>query len=210
VTTTTFGGLRIRYDERVLEPRPWTGAQSRWAADLVPTVPEGDALELCTGAGHIGLLFAALSRRHVVAVDVDPVAGEFARANAAAAGLAGRFEVRVGPMEEALQPDERFALVLADPPWVPRSTTGRYPEDPVRAIDGGDDGLDVARACLAVTDRHLLPGGSLLLQLGTADQADALLPALPGRLRRREVRVCARGVLVHLRADDSLPGGAPQ
>ena len=200
-TTTSFGGLHIRYDDRVLTPRAWTEAQSRWAADLAQAAPDGAALELCTGAGHIGLLLAALSDRRVVAVDVDPVAGELASANAAAAGLADRFEVRVGPMDEVLDPHERFGLVVADPPWVTRSATGRYPDDPVLAIDGGDDGLDVARTCLAVADRHLLPGGSLLLQLGTGDQADALGPALPARLERRELRTFPRGVLVHLRAE---------
>ena len=158
----------------------------------------GKALELCTGAGHIGLLFAALSDRHVVAVDVDPVAGELARGNAAAAGLADRFEVRVARMDHALEPQERFGLVVADPPYVPRSDTGRYPEDPVLAIDGGDDGLDVARTCLEVAARHLLPGGSLVLQLATRDQAAALGEGLPERLRCRELRPCTRGVLVHL------------
>ena len=50
-------------------------------------------------------------------------------------------------MDVVLDPHERFAVVIADPPWVPRADTGRYPEDPVLAIDGGDDGLDLARAC---------------------------------------------------------------
>ena len=35
--TMVFDGLRIRYDERVLTPRPWTVLQSRWAADRSPS-----------------------------------------------------------------------------------------------------------------------------------------------------------------------------
>ncbi len=201
MTTTTFGGLTIRHDERVLEPRPWTQAQSRWAAHLVAQAPEQSALELCTGAGHIGLLLAALSGVRVVAVDVDPVAGEFARANAEEAGLAEHFEVRVGPMDRVLGDDELFGVVVADPPWVPRGETGRFPEDPLLAIDGGDDGLDLARLCLDVSARHLLPGGHLVLQLGSEAQAEALCADLPDDLSRQEVRTCEGGVLVHVRSD---------
>ena len=63
-------------------------------------------------------------------------------------------------MDEVLAPDERFALVIADPPWVPRAETGRFPEDPLLAIDGGDDGLDLARACWAA--RRPAPAGRRL------------------------------------------------
>ena len=199
-TTSTFGGLTIHHDHRVLVPRSWTEEQSRWAAELAATAPPGPALELCTGAGHIGLLLAALSGRRVVAVDVDPVAGEFARTNAEAAGLAELFDVRVGPVDGVLGDEERFVVVVADPPWVPRDQTYHFPEDPLLAIDGGDDGLDVARLCLAVAQRHLLPGGLLVLQLGSEAQAEALSSTVPPGLRSRGLRTCPGGVLVHVTA----------
>ena len=143
------GGLRIAYDERVLEPRPWTVLQSGWAADLLPALPPGPVLELCAGVGHIGLLAVAGSARDLVLVDLNPVACELARANAEAAGHAGAVQVREGRFEDVLEAGERFPLVIADPPWVPSEQTSRFPEDPLVAIDGGADGLDVARACLA-------------------------------------------------------------
>ena len=52
----TIDELEISYDQRVLEPRPWTAAQSRWASSLFRVLPPGPVLELCAGAGHIGLL----------------------------------------------------------------------------------------------------------------------------------------------------------
>jgi release factor glutamine methyltransferase len=197
----TFGPLTIAFDERVLRPREWTAAQSAWAAELMATAPPGPVLELCSGAGHIGLLAVLVSSRPLVCVDASAVACDYARANAVAAGIADRVEVREGRLETAVRDDELFPVVIADPPWVPAADTGRFPEDPLTAIDGGTDGLDVARACLAVVDRHLAPGGSAVLQLGTTDQVDVLKgePSFTeGRLAVVEVRQEERGVLARL------------
>lgn len=204
--TTAFGKLRIDYDARVLRPRPWTTAQSVWAAELLHDAPPGPVLELCAGAGQIGLLALALagSSRDLVLVDRDAAACGFARVNAARARPAGAVEVRQARLERAAAPGERFALVIADPPWVPTAAVGRFPEDPATAIDGGPDGLTVAWACLDVIGRHLLPGGSAVLQLGTVVQVNQVAARLAGdpssRLRvagRRSYG--ARGVLALVR-----------
>lgn len=192
----TFGSLSIAYDEQVLEPRPWVLLQSEWAQELLVAAPPGPVLELCTGAGHIGLMSLVGNDRRLVAVDANPAACRWARDNAEANGLADRVEVREGRLEEAVRPGERFALVVADPPWVPRAEVGRFPEDPVLAIDGGDDGLDVARACLDAAAGALDPGGPLLLQLGTDAQAEALADE---RFTTVERRRGERGLVVHLR-----------
>ena len=196
----TFGHLTIEFDDRVLRPRPWTVAQSAWAAELLRQVPAGDVLEVCAGAGHIGLLAVAGTVRHLVQVDANEVACAFARANAERAGCA--VEVRHGWLEEALRPDERFALVIADPPWVPSDDTSLHPEDPLLAIDGGDDGLDVVRTCLAVIGRHLATGGAAVLQVGNVAQAEAVTAYVDAHpdldLRTVAHRPADAGALVHL------------
>ena len=168
-------GLTFAYDERVLQPRPWTALQSAWAVELLEQAPPGPVLELCTGAGHIGLLCIARTARTLVAVDLEPAACSFARLNAAAAGLADRVEVRQSALVDAVHADERFVVVLADPPWVRSADLPRYPDDPRLAIDGGPAGLGVATQCVHVASRCLVPGGHLLLQLGTDLQADAVV-----------------------------------
>jgi methylase of polypeptide subunit release factors len=194
-----FDGLTIRFDDRVLRPRLWTVAQSRWTAALLPTLPDGQVLELCAGAGQIGLAAVACSTRALVCVEADPVAAAYAVHNAEATGLSDRVEVRQAPMSEALRPGELFAAVIADPPWVRRAETGRFPADPLTAIDGGDDGLAPARECLAVIGRHLAPGGVALLQLGSTDQVGSLGPELRAAgLDAREVRRYERGVVALL------------
>ena len=181
-----FGPLVIEYDDRVLRPRPWTALQSQWACELLVDAPDGPVLELCSGAGHIGLLAAAESGRALVAVDVDSTACRFFRLNAEGAGLTHRVDVRERALEEAVGETEVFSLVLADPPWVSTTDVGRYPEDPLLAIDGGSDGLDVAWACIEVGERHVAPGGSVLVQLGNDEQCDRVLAAGGDRHRLQD------------------------
>jgi release factor glutamine methyltransferase len=202
--TTPFGHLSIGYDHRVLVPRAWTAEQSRWAASLMPACPAGDVLELCCGAGQIGLLAVALAPRPLVMVDADPVACAHAARNAEDAGLSGLVEVRNADLATAVQPRERFAMVIADPPWVPTGGVDRFPEDPRTAIDGGADGLDLARACLRVAGRHTLPGGVVLLQVGPGQLTAVREEAAACGLRATDARHFGdRGSLVRL---DAPPG----
>lgn len=205
-----FGDLKISFDDNVLRPREWTTAQSSWAASLLhDSAPDGPVLELCSGAGHIGMLAVAGSGRRLVCVDANPVASDYARRNADAAGLAGQTEVRTGLIDSSLDDDELFAVIIADPPWVPDAETGRFPEDPLLAIDGGEDGLDVARTCLGVIDRHLMPGGAAVLQLGSEAQVEVLRAEAQGgphALTLSDVQVHERGVLVLVRRTTDVTG----
>ncbi|MDQ6522872.1 methyltransferase [Nocardioides sp. LHD-245] len=201
--TTAFGPLSISFDHRVLAPREWTTSQSHWARELLDGAPPGAVLELCCGAAHIGLLAVHGTDRRLVCVDVDPVACDYAAANAAAAGRAELVEVRrqeLGSFSAA----EPFPVIIADPPWVRSELVGCFPADPLLAIDGGADGLDPARACVAVIDRCLHADGSALLQLGSYAQADLLRAELPDSLVVVETRAePGRGLVVKLVRPDT-------
>lgn len=205
-----FGPLTVTYDDRVLEPRDWTTMQSTWAAELLDHLPEGPVLELFTGAGHIGLLALRMHPRPAVLVDLSPVACEYARINAAAAGV--EVEVRQARIEEAVKTDEIFALVIADPPYLPTAGVSQWPQDPVIAIDGGADGLDLARESLLVVDDCLTTDGAALLQLAGPEQAHALDEWLRHHpevnLGVVEVRTHPRGVVVLLQRRTGADGSA--
>lgn len=180
VHTMRFGSLRIQYDDAVLVPRAWTAQQSYWAAQILRDGPSGGVLELCAGVGHIGLLSLAPVPREAVLVDIDPRACAHARANIGWAGLDEYVEVRQADVTEAVRPGEMFALAIIDPPWVPSGATEGYPEDPLLAIDGGADGLAVARDCLSVVAECLRYDGAVLLQLGSSGQAERIESWLSG------------------------------
>lgn len=165
-------GLPIRWDARLLRPRPWTAAQGRWAAELAEDAPPGPILELCSGAGHIGLVAARLSGRQLVQVDREPAAAVHARVNADAWGVAT--DVRTASVEEALAEGEVFPIVVVDPPWLTSEQLTDFPEDPPGAVDGGADGMAALRACMRVAFEHLADRGAVVLQAGHPDQVRRL------------------------------------
>lgn len=197
-----FGSLSVQFDDRVLRPRRWTTAQSAWASALLRSAPEGPVLELCAGVGHIGLLAMVGQSRPLVLVDSSEVACEHAAANAERAALQCPVDIRCGRIDEKLADDERFALIIADPPWVPTGDTGEHEDDPLHAIDGGADGLDLVRTCLDLIATHLAERGSAILQLGGLDQVAAVSDHLVDHpdlgLRLAEHRTYEGGVLVEL------------
>ncbi|HEX4219555.1 MAG TPA: methyltransferase, partial [Acidimicrobiales bacterium] len=170
-----FGPLTLTFDATCLTPRPWTLEQSTWVA-AVEDLPDGPILELCAGVGQIGLVAAVLTGRRLVQVDSNPGACRWARVNADRAGLGDRVEIRRGDLGHAVGPGEQFAVIVADPPYVPSHEVGSF-DDPVEAIDGGDDGLDMAWRCMELAGEHLVAGGLLSLQLRGRAQAATLIDA---------------------------------
>lgn len=197
-----FGPLTIQFDGRVLGPRRWTTAQSAWASALLCSAPPGPVLELCAGVGHIGLLAVLGHRRPLVMVDTSRVACDHAEANTAGARMTVPVDIRCGRMEDEISDDEWFALIIADPPWVPSDDIEEHPNDPVEAIDGGADGLDLVRTCIEIIGRHLVDEGSAVLQVGNLEQVAEVGGHVADHpelgLKLAEHRMCEGGVLVQL------------
>ena len=94
VSRAASGRCLVEYDERVLRPGRGRCCRARGRPSSPAAAEPGPLLELCAGAGHIGLAAAVLADRDLVQVEADPVAARFASANAARAGWGARVEVR--------------------------------------------------------------------------------------------------------------------
>ena len=100
----------------------------------------GDVLELCSGAGQIGLLAVADSPgRRLVCVDVNPAAAELTTANAAYNQMVGSFESQVIPQARRFEGlGAGSAKELDAPPMVeiaPRPLTKAIPPKPSNEDD---------------------------------------------------------------------------
>jgi release factor glutamine methyltransferase len=169
----------------VLVPRP----ETELLVERALALPGGRdrplrILDLGTGSGAIAVTLAAeLPAAEVTAVDVSPAALLVAERNAIAAGVAARVRLVASDWTAALDPEARFDLVVSNPPYVPSAEiAGLAPEvqrEPRLALDGGVDGLDAYRRLVAEAARVVLPGGTLLCEVGAgqAPAVEALLAA---------------------------------
>jgi release factor glutamine methyltransferase len=105
----------------------------------------------------------------MVATDVVAEAIELAARNAARLGA--EIDFRPGDMFAPIPDDERFDLIVSNPPYV---TDAEYEEldrnvrefEPASALRGGADGLAFVRTVVAGAERRLRPGGLLLVEIG--------------------------------------------
>ncbi|MFD0252281.1 putative protein N(5)-glutamine methyltransferase [Streptomyces sp. NPDC127113] len=173
-----FRGLRVAVAPGVFVPRRRTEFLVDEALAHAPHASV--VVDLCCGSGAVGAaLAAALDRPEVHAADVDPAAVRCARGNLADAG--GR--VYAGDLFDAL-PETlrgRVDILAANVPYVPTAEVALLPaeardHEPLVALDGGADGLDVLRRVAAEAPRWLAPGGCLLVETSEA-QAPAAVAA---------------------------------
>ena len=128
-------------------------------------------LDLCTGSGCIGISIARLCpEASVLLTDISSAALAVARRNAGNAEAAERIFFAEGDLFEATA-GERFDLIVSNPPYIPSGEIRNLQKevrdhDPLLALDGGADGLDLYRRIVREAPAHLLPGGAMFLEIG--------------------------------------------
>jgi ribosomal protein L3 glutamine methyltransferase len=181
-----LGQHRFYVDERVIVPRSYI-------AELLPDgltvwlAPGGAvrrALDLCTGSGCLAILAALeFPRAHVDAADISRPALAVAKRNVADYGLQRRVRLVESDLFAGLA-DQRYDLILSNPPYVTgpamRRLPAEYRSEPQLALAGGRDGLDFVRRILAEAPRHLTADGLLVVEVGHARRAvERAFPRLP-------------------------------
>ncbi|MYX99138.1 putative protein N(5)-glutamine methyltransferase [Streptomyces sp. SID486] len=161
-----FHGLRVIVEPGVFVPRRRTEFLVDQALAAAPDATV--VVDLCCGSGALGAALAhALGGAEVHAADIDPAAVRCARRNLAAfGGLAHQ-----GDLYDALPPAlrGRVDVLTANVPYVPTAEVALLPaeardHEPLAALDGGADGLDVLRRVAAAAPGWLAPGGCLLAE----------------------------------------------
>jgi ribosomal protein L3 glutamine methyltransferase len=201
-------GYRFYVDERVIVPRSHVaelieGGFTPWLTDEEKVTA---TLDLCTGSGCLAVMLALrFPRAQVDAADIC------ADALAVAGRNIGDYELseRVNPVRSDLYsalPGRCYQLIVSNPPYVSQAAMqalpAEYLHEPARALAAGVDGLDVVRRILAESRAHLLPGGILVVEVGSGRRAvEQAFPVLqPTRLE-----TSAGGDQVFLLEREQLP-----
>ncbi|WP_026301109.1 MULTISPECIES: 50S ribosomal protein L3 N(5)-glutamine methyltransferase [unclassified Thioalkalivibrio] len=181
-----FAGLPFFVDEHVLVPRSplaeliAVGFEPWIEADSVERV-----LDLCTGGGCIGIATAlALPQAQVDLSDVSEPALAVAVRNIERHDVGDRVQIRHSDVFDALGPEDRYDLIVSNPPYVDARDMAELPQEyrhePELGLAAGEDGLDIVRRILADARRHLTEDGALIVEVGNSQPAvEEAFPDLP-------------------------------
>ncbi len=187
--------ITLEVNRSVLIPRPETELLAEEAiaalSDLQRSLARpAIAVDVGTGSGALAIAMArAVPGARVLAIDNSAGALRVARTNARRLGaltvqfLLGNFLAPV-----TIKPD----IVVANMPYVPTCEVDTLePEltyEPVRALDGGPDGLDLIRELLHQAKHSLAAHGRLMFE-GGAGQSHAIALALRGHWPDAQIRI---------------------
>ncbi|MGB3444080.1 MAG: putative protein N(5)-glutamine methyltransferase [Actinophytocola sp.] len=167
-----FLGLRIAVDPDVFVPRRRTEFLARQA---IRRAGRGAVVvDLCCGTGAVAAAVAvAVPGVDLSAADIEPAAVRCARRNVHGA-------VYEGDLYDALpiRLRGRIDVLVANVPYVPSNEVALLPPEarmyePLVALDGGADGLDVLRRVAQGAGEWLAPGGHLLSETSTRQASAA-------------------------------------
>ena len=178
-----FAGLKFSVDERVLIPRSpiaelIEAGFSPWLADEPTAI-----LDLCTGGGCIGIGCAyAFPTAEVVLSDISADALVVAGENIVQHELSSRVRAVESDLFENI--DQRFELIVSNPPYVDAADYGAMPAEyhcePALALESGEDGLDFTRRLLREAPAYLNEGGVLVVEVGnSAVHLEEAFPDVP-------------------------------
>lgn len=169
-----FDGLRIALTPGVFVPR----VRSEFLAERAAAAARSGSvvLDLCCGSGALGAAVAARVSGIVLhAADLDRTAVACALVNLPGA------TVHEGDLFDALPMvlRGRVDVLVSNVPYVPTAAIALMPpeardHEPRLALDGGTDGLAVARRVLADAPAWLAPGGTVLFETSEAQVPAAL------------------------------------
>ncbi|MGI8928627.1 MAG: peptide chain release factor N(5)-glutamine methyltransferase [Candidatus Limnocylindrales bacterium] len=196
-----FYGLALSVDPRALIPRPETELLVELGIDRLLRLlteharpPDADpivAWDVATGSGAVCVALAVESRRRGYvpevrfrATDISADAIALATENAVAHGVADSIDLAVvdlADLADLASPGASSAdLLLANLPYIPTAVVPNLPVaasyEPVLALDGGIDGLELVRRLISLLESAVRNGGVALLEIG-AGQADEVRTA---------------------------------
>jgi release factor glutamine methyltransferase len=169
-----FWSLTLKVKRGVLIPRPDTETLVQTTLDIVSSLDKPKILEIGTGSGAVAIAIAhERPDAHVYANDLNPVALDLARENA----LNTKANVLIFgcDMFSALKDGTKFDVICSNPPYIPDDVIETLdPEidyEPMEALKGGPEGLDVITKIVAEAPAFLNRHGRIALEIDF-DQAE--------------------------------------
>ncbi len=168
-----FMGIDFKVNPSVLIPQPDTEILVERTIEILKHLKEPKVLDLCTGSGAIAVSIAKYVPNSIIfASDISKQALEIARQN--------DNENKVNFVHSNLfeNIDGEFNVIVSNPPYIKTSEIQRLSKEvqnePLLALDGGQDGLLFYREIIKQAHKYLEEQGYLCIEIGE-DQKEQVI-----------------------------------
>ncbi len=165
-----FWGLPFRLNKGTLEPRPDSETLIETALKYAGQTKPKRILDIGTGSGCLLLaLLHEWPEATGLGIDQSEKAIQQATLNAKNLNLNKRAIFQTGNWLDGI--DEKFDLIISNPPYIsPEEIKTLEPEvrdhDPLKALDGGIDGLDPYRLLIPLLPKYLNQNSMIVFEIG--------------------------------------------
>lgn len=166
-----FMGEKFLVNKDVLIPRDETELLVRKAIEIIKENNFKMVLDMCTGSGCIACMIAKLSNSQAMGVDISTEAIHTAFKNMEKFGLYNRAIFRKSDIYSKIREDEKFDLIVSNPPYIPPKEKETIQEEvsyePDLALYTTDEkGLAFYEKIIKDAPKFLNKGGYLMFELG--------------------------------------------
>ena len=175
-----FYGMDMAVGPGVFIPRPETELLVDLALEVANAFLSDRQLriaDVCTGSGAIAVALAArLPQATVYATDISAFALEATRLNSERYGLQDRLVLGMGSLLDPVP--AQVDIVVSNPPYIPRKDIPYLEREvlaePLEALDGGEDGLDMVKDLIIQALVKLRRPGALIVEISPVQASEVL------------------------------------
>lgn len=185
---TNFYGYDLEVNQNVLIPRLDTEILiEKVKNDIISNKKAVSVLDIGTGSGAIAIVLQKETGANVTAVDVSPKALEVAKRNAEKNNAEIKF-IHSNVFENVVG---KFDFIVSNPPYIETEVVKGLEKEvvdnePILALDGGEDGLDFYREIVEKVPNFLNEGGKLYFEIGY-NQAEAVSGLMKDKFKNIQV-----------------------
>ena len=185
-----FMKLNFYVDENVLIPQPDTETLVEKVINICKDKKKKvNILDLCTGSGSIGISLAKnIKDSRITMSDISEEALEIANKNAILNNVEDKCLFIKSDMFESLT--DKFDIIVSNPPYIKTDVIDTLDKEvqnePLIALDGGEDGLNFYKIIAREACKYLKEDGVLALEIGY-DQKDDVIKLLEKEEKYKDI-----------------------
>lgn len=166
---TNFYGYDLKVNQNVLIPRLDTEVLVEEIVRFINSKREkSSVLDIGTGSGAIIIAINKETNAKCYAVDISQKAIEIAKENALLNGA--KVEFKKSNLFEKIK-DLKVDIIVSNPPYIETNVVKTLDKEvvenePILALDGGNDGFDFYRKIVLDAKKHLNAGGMIYFEIG--------------------------------------------